>query len=287
MSSPIFSIIIPTYNRGYIISKTIDSIVGQTYLDWECIVVDDGSIDNTELLIEEYRQKDDRIIWLKNYRKKGAPGARNTGLYHAKGNWVLFFDSDNEMRPLLLETIFHNLKNEYDVYTCYSDVLQYGTDYVINNFRWNCFGIIRKGLLSGECYVDNNSAVIKKELLLKYGGFDEDCPSMQEWDLHLRLSQEAHYYTIKQSLVKYYVGGTDAISTNKIREVDGRLFILNKYRSLWYADMSASVGYVHQIEEFICRIGDRKKQLFYKIKLYLIAPKIQLFRLKKKVSSYI
>ena len=85
------SIVIPTYNRAKVIPAALNSIVVQSYQEWECIVVDDFSEDDTESVVNSYVAKDNRFSYCKNERTKGAPGARNTGLYQAKGEWVLFF----------------------------------------------------------------------------------------------------------------------------------------------------------------------------------------------------
>lgn len=93
------SIIIPTYNRAHLIAETLDSIIAQTYANWECVVIDDGSIDDTEELMESYTQKDSRIQYYKrpNDRIKGANSCRNYGFELSKGYYVKWFDSDDIM----------------------------------------------------------------------------------------------------------------------------------------------------------------------------------------------
>jgi len=103
-----FSIIIPTYNRSYLIEKTIDSVLKQHYPDFEVIVVDDGSTDNTEQLIKELYGLNGKLIYLKKEnQERGA--ARNFGLKHAKGNYALFFDSDDFMHSNHLEVLNENI----------------------------------------------------------------------------------------------------------------------------------------------------------------------------------
>ena len=87
------SIIIPTYNRGYIIKKSIDSVLHQTYEDFELIIVDDGSTDGTKQLIDEY--EDDRIKYYSYEHNKGVVYARNYGMKMAKGDCIVFQDSDD------------------------------------------------------------------------------------------------------------------------------------------------------------------------------------------------
>ena len=93
------SVIIPTYNRSSVLSRAIDSVLRQSFKDFELIVVDDGSTDNTKELIEKYS---DQITYI--YQdNKGVSAARNKGLEHAKGEWIAFLDSDDEWKKKKLE----------------------------------------------------------------------------------------------------------------------------------------------------------------------------------------
>jgi glycosyltransferase involved in cell wall biosynthesis len=103
--NPLVSIIIPSYNREHIIEKTLDSVLSQTYHNWECIVVDDQSIDNTDELFKPYTQKDKRIKYFRRpkYKKRGASSCRNYGLEKAKGKLIQFLDSDDLLAKNKLE----------------------------------------------------------------------------------------------------------------------------------------------------------------------------------------
>ncbi|AUS04137.1 glycosyltransferase family 2 protein [Pseudotamlana carrageenivorans] len=99
MNSPLVSIIIPTFNRAHLIGETLDSVLAQTYTNWECIVVDDGSTDDTYKVLNSYCLKDSRFKYFKcpKNRLKGANSARNYGLEQSKGKYVNWFDSDDVM----------------------------------------------------------------------------------------------------------------------------------------------------------------------------------------------
>ena len=96
---PLVSVIIPTYNRAHLIGETLDSVLAQTYQNWECIVVDDGSSDNTDEIVGEYVKKDSRFKYFHrpDEHLPGGNGARNYGLYAAQGDYVVLFDSDDLM----------------------------------------------------------------------------------------------------------------------------------------------------------------------------------------------
>ncbi|WP_400077986.1 glycosyltransferase family 2 protein [Winogradskyella sp. R77965] len=105
IEQPLVSIIIPTYNRAHLIGETLDSILAQTYTNWECIVVDDGSTDETEVLLAAYETKDKRFKYYErpDNHLSGGNGARNYGLEVSKGEYIQWFDSDDLMLPKKLE----------------------------------------------------------------------------------------------------------------------------------------------------------------------------------------
>lgn len=108
------SIIIPTFNRAHLIAETLDSIIGQTYSNWECIVIDDGSTDKTEEILVHYTHSDYRIHYYKRpeNRIKGANSCRNYGFELSKGQYVKWFDSDDIMMPKHVEILVGTLEKE-------------------------------------------------------------------------------------------------------------------------------------------------------------------------------
>lgn len=104
MTQPLVSIIIPTYNRAHLIGETLDSVLAQTYTNWECIVVDDDSTDNTNEVLQAYCNKDDRFKYFKrpDQKSKGANACRNYGFELSKGEYIQWFDSDDVMLNDLL-----------------------------------------------------------------------------------------------------------------------------------------------------------------------------------------
>lgn len=116
------SIIIPTYNRAHLLQHTLDSVREQTYSNWECLVIDDGSEDKTEEILHELSKKDSRFIYLKRPedRKKGAACCRNIGLENCKGSYIQYLDSDDLIASNKLEVHVSTLENmdELTLATC-------------------------------------------------------------------------------------------------------------------------------------------------------------------------
>ena len=97
MNIPLVSIIIPTYNRAHLLGETLESVLAQTYENWECLIIDDGSIDATDELMDFYCEKDSRIKYYHrpDIRQKGANACRNYGFEMCKGEFIQWFDSDD------------------------------------------------------------------------------------------------------------------------------------------------------------------------------------------------
>ncbi|OSZ82171.1 hypothetical protein CAP35_02565 [Chitinophagaceae bacterium IBVUCB1] len=116
MQSPFFSIIIPTYNRSGFIKRAIESVIAQTYTDWELLIVDDGSTDDTAAIINQYSKSDARIRYLYQENQK-VSAARNNGLANATGRYICFLDSDDEYKQnhlqVFKETIDAGFSNHF------------------------------------------------------------------------------------------------------------------------------------------------------------------------------
>jgi glycosyltransferase involved in cell wall biosynthesis len=128
--NPIVSVIIPTYNRGYIIEETLDSVLNQTYANWECIVVDDGGDDSTEELIEKYIAKSNRFKYVKRpiSLMKGVSSCRNYGVDMSKGEFIIFMDSDDILSSNALKNRMKYFKQYPD-----NDFLVFSTQFFDNN----------------------------------------------------------------------------------------------------------------------------------------------------------
>ena len=271
----LISIIIPTYNRSQLLMLTLDSVRHQTYRDWECLVVDDFSTDDTQEKVTALTREDPRFHYLKNEQAKGAQGARNTGFAKAKGDFICFFDSDNIMYAPYLEKKLQAFfqKPHTDVVTSFSHILD-ENDKVTGTFCWLTEGNIHHDLLTGKSYVDTNSALIRRSAIKEVAPWDVTCPSYQELDFHLNLSKSSRYSFVPEFLTGYYRRSTDTISSDSPRELKGRFFIFTKYREAYRMalDTSTYLNKIFQlysscktaninIHEHIVLTGDEKRYL--------------------------
>lgn len=124
MKEDLVSIVTPTYNCGKFITETIESVIGQTYKNWEMIIVDDCSKDNTQEIVKKYLKNDKRIKYIKFEKNQGAAIARNTAIREAKGRYIAFLDSDDLWSKNKLEKQINFMnKNNYDfTYTNYEEI---------------------------------------------------------------------------------------------------------------------------------------------------------------------
>lgn len=123
---PKVSIIIPVYNAEDYLAEAIESVLNQTCRDFELLLVDDRSTDNSLKICEEYRAKDDRITVLENYAEKHGPGpARNIGLEHAVGEFIYFMDADDWIEPDLLEQALNRILEDGSDLVCFGSVFEY------------------------------------------------------------------------------------------------------------------------------------------------------------------
>ncbi len=191
--NPLVSIVIPIYNRAHLIGETLKSVINQTYSNWECIVVDDGSTDNIEELIESFKSKDPRIKFYSrpSNKRKGANSCRNFGVSNSYGDFLLFLDSDDILKCNCLETrlsVFHKYPNLdfaifsmgliknglYENYT-YPNLITANRDTLISKF------------ITGTLPWNMTRPFWNKSFFLKFGGFNENLDVFDDDEFNIRV----------------------------------------------------------------------------------------------------
>jgi glycosyltransferase involved in cell wall biosynthesis len=190
---PQVSIIMATYNRAHFILETLLSIQKQTFVDWECIIVDDGSTDNTKEVIAPILENDSRFQFLKrpDKYKKALPGCRNYGLDLAKGEYIIFFDDDDIPHPQNLELCVLELLDP-DISFCryIREVFFEDFDYVFDYSKtYTSFYIDKKDIermLKNELQF-NSCAVMWRAACFEKNRYDENLMYCEEWELYSRI----------------------------------------------------------------------------------------------------
>lgn len=207
------SIITPSYNSSRYISQTIESVLVQTYENWEMIIVDDVSPDHSNEIIEEYAKKDNRIKLIKLEKNSGAANARNEGIQQAVGKYIAFLDSDDIWLPeKLTKQIEFMHKNE--VVLCYSSYfIMDENSKQIGQFNISKTKVSYKELLK-TCIIGNLTAMYDAEQLGKF--YMEDI-GHEDYTLWLKILKKIdNAYGIEKPLAKYRIS-KKSISSNKIK----------------------------------------------------------------------
>jgi len=207
IQNSIISIIIPTYNRANLLAHTIDSIISQTYKNWECIIVDDGSTDDTFKIVLNYVEKDNRIKFYRrpaNY-SKGANSCRNYGYDKSSGQFIKWFDSDDIMLPNLLEAQIDKIYNS-DLSVCEIFKYDFNKDIVLGKNKIFSSRLIEK-YLTGDVMFYVCGPLWKKTFLEKQTElFDEAVSNLDDWDFNLRmLYQNPKINYIYEPLILYRI----------------------------------------------------------------------------------
>jgi len=228
---PEISVIIPTCNRPELLPRAIKSVLNQTFQDFEIIVVDDGDKISAEKAMAQFN--DGRLKYIKHEKRQGGGAARNTGLRNSQGEYIAFLDDDDEYLPSKLKRLYGIMKEyetEADFVFCtvtnyYEKDNKVVTTKIDELGAFNYFNM----LLAHQIRILTPATLIKKSALMDIGGFDENLPSNQEWDLMIRLSKKSKGYGINTSLVKVYIPTDGHINADFGRRIKGREMIINKH----------------------------------------------------------
>lgn len=209
MRDPLVSIIIPTFRRPALLTRAIASVRSQTFTRWEILVVDDNdpgtsAREETRVLMQRYADEP-RIRYLEHERNQGLPAARNTAIAAAAGPLVAFLDDDDEWLPEKLERQVAVLRARDDVALVYTGrrVVD-GDGRLIRIMRADPLGLDRDALLEQNHVHTPSSVVCRRSALVEAGAFDERLPSLEDWDLYLRLSADHAFAFVDEQLTVYY-----------------------------------------------------------------------------------
>jgi GT2 family glycosyltransferase len=199
LRSPVFSIIIPTKNRGDLLPQTLASVFAQTYDDWELLVVDDHSTDQTSEQIATWQHWEPRLrYWQRQTPQVGAPACRNEGLAACEGDYVIFLDSDDCLSPNCLAERLAVMQAhpalDFAVFPCQLFRAQPGDVPLLWNVQTDVDDIDR--FLRFDPPWQTTSPCWRRAVLKNLGGWNEQLLSLQDWDLHLRalLAEQTYAY---------------------------------------------------------------------------------------------
>jgi glycosyltransferase involved in cell wall biosynthesis len=243
-----FTIIIPAYNRSVLILETIKSVLNQTYKDWECIIVDDGSTDNTREDVKKIMEEDNRFKYVYQENSERS-AARNNGVKHALGRYICFLDSDDQFTENHLQGLFDVISKRD-----FKDEIYYTDCTVVKpSERIKVIDPIEADLIHFLVYhpiiparICASSEIFKKNL------YDEDIVVVEDLILWLRLAMKYTFYRVNQNTVLYYLhddNSVDIKNTGYQKRLSGLLKFKNRYSDIWIQiskkDQNYLIGNTH------------------------------------------
>lgn len=186
---PAFSIIMPTYNRAFCIETAINSLLNQTYQNFELVIVDDGSTDGTENLLKEKFSKElvnERIKYISVKTNKGVCNARNVGLENAENEWIGYLDTDNTIDSKYLEEFKNAIIKNPNRKIFYAKLITGHGKIIGKSFDY-------KALCAGN-YIDMGVFVHHKSLVNDLGKFDTHLKRLVDWELIIRYTKNINRY---------------------------------------------------------------------------------------------
>lgn len=263
------SVVIPTYNRGHLITSALDSVLNQSYQNLEIIVVSDGSTDDTDNIIEKYQKSDSRVKYISYYPNKGGNYARNKGIKEAKGKYIAFLDDDDQWSPEKVELQMKKFKSNSEVGLVYTGVeihyVDKGLSYISKPEKT---GDLSTDILISNYIGTTSSVIVKSELLDKSGFFDENLKALQDYDLWIRICQNTIIDSVKKPLLKYNNTSAEQISDSTKKYEKAINYINNKYSNL-YKKVSKDIRAQHRsamnllLANKALRNGDKKSARNY------------------------
>lgn len=260
------SITIPTYNRAHLISRAINSVIKQDFIDWELIIVDDGSTDNTEEVVDDFLL-DPRIHYVRKVNS-GATHTRNVGVENSNGEYITFLDSDDEAQPNWLSSFHSEISNGAEVVCCGMEFFDENGEFIKK--------VLPKSL--GPLF-DNRIArfsnggvfILKKSFFDKIEGYDINLTSGQHSELAIRLfelfkERDIDIVNIFEPLIKVHVHQGPKIRSDHSAIFSGSSYTLKKHGKLFAKHPLIYANYLGVAAWSAVKLKkyDSAKALFYK-----------------------
>ncbi|MFA6436775.1 MAG: glycosyltransferase [Candidatus Paceibacterota bacterium] len=261
---PLITAIITTFNRALFLKKAVESVLAQTFENFELLVLDNSSTDNTEKIVNGFNDKRIRYI---RHEPIGISAARNLGVKEAKGEFVAFLDDDDEWLPNKLQdqiNIFN--KDGLDTALVYGGFVWIGEkNKVIGKHLPAIKGYILKELLSQKDYFTGSASnpMIRKSVFEDIGYYDEKVLTGEDWELYLRLAQKFKIDFINKFVVKISQHSGSRLGGKLLEAAELELLVLKKYSDIFENDKKLKSLYLQKIGGKFCRIDQPKKGRAY------------------------
>ena len=228
---PTVSIVIPTYNHAEFIGKALKSVIDQTYKDWEAIIIDNLSTDNTEQVVQKYKNKNLKYVKINNFGIIGK--SRNLGIKEAKGEWIAFLDSDDWWTKDKLEVCLSKIGKNVDF-------IHHATEYIDKSksffkkkiikgreFKKPVLNDLLIGTITKGSQISNSSVIVRKNILTKIGGLNESkvLVGSDDYDTWLRIAKITDQFLYIKKKLSYILFHDARTSNKKNMSIPQRLVV--------------------------------------------------------------
>jgi glycosyltransferase involved in cell wall biosynthesis len=236
------SVVIPTYNRREKLKRAIDSVLAQTFEDFEVIIVDNASTDDTYEMIQSI--KDPRVECIRHEKNLGGPAARNTGIRHSRAAYIALLDDDDQWSPQKLEKqmeVFQKASAHVGLVYVGSEIYDENTARVLNTNLPQFKGNVYERLLLSTIIGSVTSVLIRRECF-------------EDWDMWLRISQKYEFDYVPDILARINMHG-EQISTNYAALIPGRTRMVEKHWEIFAAHPNIFVVHLKRLGKLHCLNG--------------------------------
>ncbi len=244
------SVVIPTYNSEKTIKETIDSVLNQTFADFELIIINDGSQDSTLDIVSQIQDSRLKIF---SFENAGGNVSRNRGLHQATGEFVSFLDADDIWTPDKLANQLKALQENVDAKVAYSwtDYIDENGDFLFSGTHNTFNGDVYEKLLVNNFLENGSNPLIYRKALIELAGFDESLKAAQDWDMWLRLAAKYNFVGVPSVDILYRVSA-NSLSTNLVRQEQACLQVLEHAykarpsisKNIWYLSLANLYKYL-------------------------------------------
>lgn len=259
--NPTVSVVILTYNRAHLVGRAIQSVLDQTYQDFEIVIVDDASTDNTEEVVKSFN--DGRLRYIRHKENSGGAAApKNTGIKAARGEYIAFLSDDDEWLPHMLEKQTNKFRCvSSDVGVVYSGHASFSTESgkkVAERMpieRGHVFELMLEKLILGDL-----TPLVRKECFRRVGVFDTQFLSCEWWDMLIRISKYYKFDFVPEILCKYYIHSEQGTASLE-RRIEGLDRLTRKYQN--YLPKTLISNRFRRLGSLCCYQGDFRKASRY------------------------
>jgi len=259
--TPLVSVVIPTHNRAHLLGRAIRSALQQTFSDFELIVVDDASTDETERIAKRFH--DERLKYMRHASNLGAPVARNTGISNARGDYIGLLDDDDEWYPEKLEKQvlkFSEVSERVGLIYAGHEVRE-NNGRLLHIYLPESKGDVRLRLLLGTT-IGSPTPLIRKSCFEKVGLFDESLQSCQDWDMWKRISEHYEFDYVPEVLARTYLH-KNQISSDYSALIPGRTRMVQKHWDDFQKHPGILTIHLKRLGKLHCINGTWKEAIYW------------------------